>query len=34
MFCSMICVTESSTVWAEAPGYEAVIATDGGAMFG
>ncbi len=34
MFCSMICVTESSTLLAAAPGYSALMAMDGGAMVG
>ncbi len=34
MFCSMICVTDSSTVCAEAPGYTALMLTDGGAIVG
>src|SRR5580704_9443037 len=34
MFCSMIWVTESSTVCASAPGYAALMATDGGAISG
>ena len=32
--CSMICVTESSTTFAEAPGYIALIDTVGGAIEG
>ena len=34
IFCSMICVTESSTIFADAPGYEALIEIVGGAMSG
>ncbi len=34
MFCSIICVTDLSTVAASAPGYEASIDTDGGAIVG
>jgi hypothetical protein len=33
-FCSMICVTVSSSVWADAPGYVALIAMVGGAIAG
>ena len=32
--CSITCVTEFSTVSADAPGYVAEIVTDGGATFG